>query len=289
MKDLIEALRPRQWVKNFFVFLPLIFGKRLYSFPENLNTIAAFFLFSAASSAVYLANDVMDAASDREHPTKRLRPIASRRIPPRAAVIAAVLIGALSVAVSYGLRPRLGLIIGVYLSLNLLYSRFLKHRVIIDVGCIAVFFLLRVAAGSVTAGVQLSHWILFMTALLALFLGFNKRRQELQASSSSSSHRKVLLQYDDYFIDQMIGVITSSIVVVYMLYTVDGETVARVGSGHLIYSIPFVYYGIFRYLYLVHKARVEGDPTAVLLSDMRMQINLALWVLVCVGVVYFRF
>ena len=286
---LVSSLRPKQWVKNGFLFLPLVFGKKIFSYPENVMTIAAFFLFSFCSSAVYLINDVMDIESDRKHPKKYLRPIAAGRFPVPYALTVALCLGAASLMLSFLLDVRLGWVMAIYLGMNLLYSRFLKHKVIVDVLCIGLFFLLRIGAGSVVAHVDLSHWILFMTALLALFLGFNKRRQELQQSKTVSSHRKVLGEYDDYFIDQMNSVITASIVVVYMLYTVDAETVRNFGTTHLIYTIPFVYYGIFRYLYLVHKARIEGDPTEALLTDLRMQVNIALWIGACIAVIYFRF
>ena len=287
MKHFVAALRPKQWVKNAFLFLPLVFGKKIFSYPENAMTIAAFFLFSFSSSAVYLINDVMDIESDRKHPKKHLRPIASGRLPVPHALTAAFILATASLTLSFLLNARFGWVVAVYLGMNLLYSRFLKHKVIVDVLCIGLFFLLRIGAGSVVAHVDLSHWILFMTALLALFLGFNKRRQELQQSEKVSSHRKVLEEYDAYFIDQMISVITASIVVVYMLYTVDAETVKNFGTTHLMYTIPFVYYGVFRYLYLVHKAQIDGDPTQVLLTDLRMQINIALWIGTCIAVIYF--
>lgn len=289
MKDLFAAFRPKQYIKNLFIFLPIIFGKKFFSSPESFNTVIAFLLFSIAASAVYLVNDVLDIESDRRHPLKRLRPIASGKVPIPQALMAALVLGVTSLFFSFMLNLHLGWIVVSYLILNLLYSRFLKNKVIVDVGCLGVFFLMRIAAGSVIAGVELSHWIIFMTALLAIFLGFNKRRQEIQLLKTDTSYRKVLQEYDDYFIDQMIAVVTSSIVVVYMLYTVDQETVSRVGTNHLIFSIPFVYYGIFRYLYHIHKVHADGDPTTMLLSDVRMQINIALWITVCVAVVYFGF
>jgi len=160
--------------------------------------------------------------------------------------------------------------------------------VIVDVFCIGGFFLLRIIAGTAMARVDFSYWMIFMATLLALFLGFNKRRQELRLfeQKAISSH-PALSKYSTYFIDQMIAVITSSIVVVYMLYTVDARTVKEFGNRHLIYSIPFVYYGIFRYLYLVHKYGEGDDPTMVLFSDNKMQLNLALWAIICVSVIYF--
>ena len=171
--------------------------------------------------------------------------------------------------------------------LNIVYSKVLKEIVILDVFCIGFLFVLRVVAGGVVAEVELSHWIIVMSGLLALFLGFNKRRQELRSSDGESpSHRKVLGQYDVYFIDQMIAIVTSSIVVAYMLYTTDARTTAFFGNKHIMISIPFVYYGIFRYLYLIHKLNVGGDPTRILFRDKNTQLNLVLWLVVCVGAIY---
>ena len=181
-----------------------------------------------------------------------------------------------------------GCIVIVYLVFNFIYSKTLKELVIIDVFCIGGFFMLRIISGSVVAGVELSHWIIIMTVLLALFLGFNKRRQELKLlEQKTTHHRRVLAKYSLYFIDQMIAAIISSSVIAYMLYTVDARTVREFGTKNLMFSIPFVYYGIFRYLYLIHKINRDGDPTRILLSDRMMQLNIALWIVVCTVVIYF--
>ncbi len=288
MKDLLIALRPKQWIKNLFVCLPLVFGKKIFASPENIHTLYAVLCFAGASSAVYLVNDVIDLKNDRQHPVKKRRPIAGGRVSVPQALVAAGVIASLVLFFSYQLNIYLGHVITGYIFLNLIYSGFLKHKVIVDIFCLAAFFLLRLAAGSVVADVELSPWIVCMTFLLVLFLGFGKRRQELgQVAVGSADQRKVLSQYNVYFIDQMISVVTSSIVIVYMLYTVDPSTVSRFGSKHLIATIPFVYYGIFRYLYLIHKEGVDGDPTQILLSDLRIQVSLIGWILACVGVIYF--
>jgi 4-hydroxybenzoate polyprenyltransferase len=289
MRYIFFSLRPKQWVKNLFIFLPLVFGGMLFTFPENLKTVLAFIIFSLSSGVVYLINDIMDVEQDRLHPIKRLRPIASGKVKLRTAALLAFLLGLLSIAASFLLDPRFGLVVVVYFVFNILYSKFLKEIVIIDVFCISAFFLLRIVAGTITSRVEFSYWMILMVILLALFLGFNKRRQELKLSERRASRvRHVLSKYNAYFIDQMISVITSSMVVVYTLYTVDARTVAHVGSVHLLYTIPFVYYGIFRYLYLIHKVRKYGDPVYILFSDKTMLVNLALWMLVCLGVVYFK-
>ncbi|MFH1752946.1 MAG: decaprenyl-phosphate phosphoribosyltransferase [Candidatus Omnitrophota bacterium] len=288
IKDLFFALRPRQWVKNLLIFLPLIFGKRLFIFPDNLKTAIAFSIFSLAASSVYLINDILDLDRDRFHPAKRLRPLASGKIGVRQAFFTALILSALSLALSFILDAGFGRVVAAYLAFNILYTALFKKAVIIDVFCIGVFFLLRVAAGSLIAGVSMSPWIIIMTALLALFLGFTKRRQELKMTGiKAPRYRRVLIEYKPYFIDQMIGVTASSIAVAYMLYTLDARTVGELGTAHLMYSIPFVYYGIFRYLYLIHKIARDGDPTRVLFSDVKTQINLVFWVVTCILVIYF--
>ncbi|MBN3039842.1 MAG: decaprenyl-phosphate phosphoribosyltransferase, partial [Candidatus Omnitrophica bacterium] len=287
MKYLIFSLRPKHWIKNFFIFLPLIFGGKLFVYPFNLKACLAFVFFSLASGAVYIINDIIDLPKDRRHPIKKLRPLASGRIKVKTALTSAVLISLLAVIASFFVNLYLGFIVIIYLISNLLYSFFLKEIVIIDVFSIGLFFLLRVIAGSFASNVILSHWIIIMTVLLALFLGFNKRRQEVRVfQRKASSYRSVLKKYQPYFIDQMIAVITSSIVVVYMLYTIDARTVKELGTNKLIYSIPFVYYGIFRYLYLINRQVKDGDPTRLLLFDKMLQLNILLWIFVCITVIY---
>ena len=177
--------------------------------------------------------------------------------------------------------------IALYLVFNVLYTKFFKEIIIVDVFCIAGFFLLRIYAGIFASDSIISYWIILMTAFLALFLGFNKRREEIRLLRHKAAyHRTVLSRYNVYFIDQMIAIITSSIVVVYMFYCVDTWTVHKFGSTHLIISIPFVYYGIFRYLYMVHRLKKEGDPTRILLYDRPMQVNILLWLAVCIAVIY---
>jgi 4-hydroxybenzoate polyprenyltransferase len=288
VKYLFFSLRPKQWIKNFFIFLPLVFGGKLFDFKIWMAVISGFFVFSMASSCAYVVNDLLDLENDKLHPAKRLRPIASGKVKKSQALILLSLLGIVSCVLSFILDIRFGWLIIIYLALNLIYSKFLKNAIIIDVFCIGAFFLLRIATGSIMAEVELSNWIIFMVSLLALFLGFIKRRQEIRLLGNKAiSHRHVLKRYNRYFIDQIVGVVTASIVVAYMLYTVDPNTISSCGSTHLTYTIPFVYYGIFRYLYLSHKFPKEGDPTRILLFDKKLQLNLILWVVVCVAVIYF--
>lgn len=289
MKPFVLALRPQQWVKNLFVFLPLIFGHKFFSFSTALRVTEGFGLFCLVASAVYLFNDLWDLEEDRLHPIKKRRPLAAGHISPRQACGLMGGLGGLSLALAFRLDPAFGWTALAYGAGNILYSTFLKQFVIVDVFCLGGFFLLRIIAGTVLSGVEYSHWMIFLIVLLAMFLGFNKRRQELRLrAEESASSRPVLAKYNAYFIDQMIAVLTSSIVVVYAIYTVDRRTTELVGSAHLIYSIPFVYYGIFRYLYLVHKRHQGEDPTRIILSDWPMQVNVLLWILVCMAVIYYK-
>jgi len=286
---LFFSLRPKQWVKNFFIFLPLIFGQKLLCFPANLKTLEAFFLFSMVAGVGYLINDVIDFKKDAFHSRTRTRPIASGKISIAKAKAVAWILGTVSLTLSYLFNPSFGFIVTVYFVLNVVYSKILKEKVILDVFCIGFLFILRVVAGGVVAEVELSHWIIVMTGLLALFLGFNKRRQELKLPGEEAvSHRKVLTEYNAYFIDQMISIVTCSIVVAYMLYTTDPRTTAFFGNKNIMISIPFVYYGIFRYLYLIHKLNMNGDPTQLLFRDKSTQLNLVLWLFVCIYAVYVR-
>lgn len=272
-----------------FYFSPLIFGQKLLVFPATLKTVIAFCFFSIAASVAYLVNDIIDIEKDKLHPIKSHRPIASGKVSIKKALITALVLGVVSIALSFKLNINFGWVVVLYLVFNLIYSVFLKDLVIIDVFCIGGFFLLRIMAGTYAAKVVFSHWMIFMIVLLALFLGFNKRRQELKwFKKTAISHRGVLAKYSIYFIDQMIAVVTSSIVVSYMLYTVDARTVKAFGTNYLMCSIPFVYYGIFRYLYIIHKHEVEGDPTRILFSDRILQLNILLWIVVCTVVIYFK-
>ncbi len=286
---LFYSLRPKHWAKNLFIFLPLIFGKKLFDSPENLKATLGFALFCLASSAVYIFNDLVDKEQDRLHSSKSLRPIASERLSASAALVAAVVLALSSTALAWLLDPSFAVVVVAYLVFNFVYTYLLKKLVIIDVFCLGLFFLLRIVAGTVLVDVEFSHWMIFMVVLLALFLGFNKRRQEFHSlHDEASAHRGVLAKYNLYFIDQMIAVITSTLVVVYMLYTIDERTVNHFGTRHLYYTIPFVYYGIFRYLYLVHKRKQAEDPTHVFFSDRMTQLNLFIWIALCIGIIYFK-
>lgn len=289
MNPLILALRPKHWVKNLFVLVPLLFGHKLFYFPENINCLLAAFLFSMMASSVYLWNDIYDRDYDRLHAVKRLRPIASGTLGVKQAAIVGLILSIVSLVLAFKLNIYLFLILLIYLLSNLAYTVFLKRVVIVDVFCLAFFYLLRILAGNFVADVGLSYWMILETVLLAMFLGFHKRRYEIgyAGSGRGGRTREVLGRYSLALIDQILLILTTSMAVVYLLYTTDERTVGLVGSTHLLFSAPFVYYGIFRYLYLAQESKAD-DPTALLFSDRVTQINLALWVLVCSLVLYLR-
>lgn len=285
MKYLFLAMRPYQWSKNLFIFLPVLFGHQLTNLAVILKSGYIFIAFCLTSSAIYLVNDILDVEEDKRHPEKCNRPLASRKITLLQAKITAVILLLVALFFSFLLDSNIGLIISVYIVLNYFYMRFLKHVVIIDVFCVGAFFYLRILAGRLSNNITLSSWIIMCTVLLSLFLAFNKRRYDLEVAKE---HKPVFSKYTIYFIDRVVVIISASVIIVYTLYAMDLQTIQKFGTNHLIYSIPFVYYGIFRFLYLIDTKRYGGDPAHILISDYKMQIDLLLWVIVCIGVIYFK-
>jgi 4-hydroxybenzoate polyprenyltransferase len=284
---LLRSLRPAQWVKNLFVLAPLVFAHRLEDPGPLARSALAFLIFCAASSAVYLVNDLRDREQDRLHPVKARRPIASGALSPGIAALAAAILGAGSLAGALGLGPAFGVALGAYLGLNLLYSVALKHIVILDVMSIAAGFVLRVLGGAAAIGVAVSSWLVLCGTFLALFLAFSKRRHELMLLSDAAvAQRKVLADYSPVFLDQMINVVTASTVVSYALYTVAPETTARLGTRHLVWTLPLVLFGIFRFLYLLHQRPGTRNPTESILTDVPFLVNMALWGAVVLVLIY---
>jgi 4-hydroxybenzoate polyprenyltransferase len=284
---LLVSLRPHQWTKNLFVFFGLIFGQRLLDVPAVLAACTAFAVFCGLSGAVYLVNDVRDRDADRVHPIKSRRPIAAGDLNPAAAVAFAALIGGGALAVAFGLSIPFALVALAYVSLNLLYSAWFKHLVILDVMTLAMGFVLRAYGGAVAVQVPVSHWLLLLTLLLALFLGLSKRRAELVSlAAAATGHRRSLAEYSPYLLDQMIGVVTASTLLAYALYTIDAETVAKFGTDRLLWTVPFPLYGIFRYLYLVHQREGGGNPAELLLTDGPLLACVALWGLAVIAILY---
>jgi len=274
----VAALRPRQWTKNLLVFAGLIFSQGLNDPAHVARSVFAFAIFCLLSGGVYLVNDVVDAERDRAHPQKRLRPVASGRLPVSVALLAGsvLLIGA-SVAALLVSVP-FGAVAVAYAVLLTAYSAGLKHVVIVDGLIIATGFVLRALGGVVVLGLELSNWLLLCTILLALFLTFGKRRHELLAlEAGAADHRPILSEYSPQLLDQMIAVVTASTLMAYALYTISPETQAKLGTTRLPLTIPFVLYGIFRYLYLLYRRDLGGDPSEHLLTDRALMLDVALW------------
>ena len=286
----LATVRPRQWVKNLFVFGPLLFSHKMADAATNLRTLAAFVLFCLAASTVYIVNDLMDLQADREHPTKRFRPIVSGEIGRSAALIVAVVLALITAVGSWMLGTTFVVVVLCYVVLNVAYSLGLKQVVIVDVMMIGAGFVLRVLGGAAAVGVSPSHWLVLCTILLSVFLGFTKRRAELMLlQEKADEHRKVLTSYSAGFLDQMISVVTAATLMCYILYTVDVRTLEHVthGSRGLLLTVPLVMYGIFRYLYLVYHKELGDSPTSALLQDRMMLIGIIAWVLLCMAVIYY--
>jgi len=286
---LIEGMRPRQWAKNLFVLAGIVFGRKLNDPGAIATCAAALAIFCLLSSSAYLLNDVADVEQDRQHPSKRNRPIASGRLPVSVAAAAAVIFAGVGLGASLALNTVFALVAVSYLGLNLLYSLALKHVVILDVLVVAIFFVQRAAAGAAAVQVVISHWLLICTILLALFIALSKRRHELVLlDQEAANHRISLGEYSAYLLDQMIAVTTASTLMAYILYTVDARTMSEFGSDRLLYTAPCVIFGIFRYLYLIHQKGEGGDPDRIIVSDRPFLANLLLWMGVVAAVVYLR-
>lgn len=284
---LLRSLRPAQWAKNAFVLAPLVFAHRLED-PRLLASAAlAFVAFCAASSAVYLVNDLADREQDRQHPVKRLRPIASGALPASVATGAAALLAGVAALLSVGLGAGFAAALASYFALNLLYTFWLKHIVILDVMSISASFVLRVLGGAAAIAVEVSSWLALCTTFVALFLAFSKRRHELMLlADTAASQRRVLDQYSPTFLDQMINVTTASTVICYALYAVAPETAAKLGTRYLIFTLPLVLYGIFRFLYLLYQRPGPRNPTEAILRDAPFLANILLWAGLVVALVY---
>jgi 4-hydroxybenzoate polyprenyltransferase len=286
VRAILVALRPHQWSKNLVVFAALALSKHLFEVEPLLRSLLAFGLFCGLSGSVYLINDVADVERDRLHPVKRLRPVASGAISAAVATWVAVVLAAASLAACFALGLPFAICAALYLGLNLLYSFKLKEIVILDVISISLGFVLRAVAGALAIAVEFSDWLLICTLLLALFLALAKRRHELTTLADSTGHRATLAEYSPYLLDQMIAVVTASCVTAYAVYTTAPDTVAKYQTDRLAWTIPFVLYGIFRYLYQVHRKDKGGSPTDILLTDRPLLINVALWALAIVVIVY---
>lgn len=289
LQDLLLSLRPHHWIKNSFIFLPILFAREFLVPSILINGLVAVGAFCLASSGIYLINDVLDRTADLEHPHKRLRPIAAGRVePPSALALGAGFLTA-GLWVGFMAHVWVGVVLMSYVFLQTAYSFFLKKLVIIDVLAVATGFLQRVIAGVVVSGVAPSAWILLTTFLLALFIGFSKRRAELAVlGGAAGARRAVLTRYTAAFLDQVLAMLAGTVILCYSLYTVSDSTIRHLGSPVLLITVPFVVYGVLRYLYLMSgQASAQMDsPTDLLLTDRPLWWCVVLWGLLCFAIIY---
>jgi 4-hydroxybenzoate polyprenyltransferase len=287
LKAVILSLRPHQWTKNLFVLAALAFSKHLFDVGYAVKAGLAFAVFCAISGVVYVINDVVDLERDRLHPRKRLRPIASGQLSPRAAVVLALGLAGVALSVAFAMPLGFAVCACAYLGLNLLYSFRLKNVVILDVLALSLGFVLRAVAGALAIEVVISEWLVICTLLVALFLALAKRRAELTSLEGAAvDHRKILAEYSPYLLDQMISVVTASCVTAYAFYTTAQETREKFHTHRLSWTLPFVLYGIFRYLYLVHQREQGGSPSETLLNDRPILVAVLLWAIAVVLILY---
>jgi 4-hydroxybenzoate polyprenyltransferase len=287
VSNLLISLRPDQWTKNLLVFAGLLFGQRLFDVPSVERAVGAFVVFCALSGVVYLINDIADRDTDRQHPLKSRRPIASGAIGVGLAASVAASLAAGALAASFAIGGRFAAVAIAYLALQALYSAAFKHMVILDVLVIAAGFVLRAVAGAVAVDVEISHWLLVCTIFLALFIALAKRRHELVLlADGAAGHRRILGEYSPYLLDQMISVVTATTLVAYVFYTISPETEQKFGTHWLGLTIPFPLYGIFRYLYLVHRREGGGSPAELLITDRPLLACVALWGVAVVLLIY---
>ena len=283
---LIKTLRPKQWTKNGFVFVPLVFDVKVFQLEPLLRTLAGFVLLCLISGTVYLINDLVDIERDRQHPTKRNRPLASGQLPKSVAIAAAVALPVIVLPLSFLLDVQFGLILSGYLALQILYSLWLKNIVIVDVMVVAAGFVLRVAAGvPLVSAERFSPWLYLFTSLLALFMALGKRRQEIVLlKDGAGSSRASLDHYNLPFLDEMMAVVTAGTLTTYALYTFSAPNLPK--NHSMMLTIPFVLYGIFRYLYVVHIQGNGGAPDEVLLTDRPLLAAVGLFGIAVVVILY---
>jgi 4-hydroxybenzoate polyprenyltransferase len=285
MNAVLTSMRPRQWTKNLIVFAPLVFAGLLGSVEAIARSTGAFVAFCLISGALYIANDLMDAPNDRVHETKRKRPIAAGVLSPRVAALSAATALSGAGVISVLLGPRFLLVAAGFAVLQAAYVTWTKHQVILDVMSIATGFVLRAIAGGVAIAVPVSSWLLLCAGLLALFLGFAKRRHELLLLEERAfEHRPVLSDYSTGLIDSILSAVTAATIVAYALYTFYSSTARE--THYLMLTVPFVIYGLFRYLYLIHQRNLGGSPEEILLSDRPLIVAILLWLATSAGLLY---
>ena len=283
----LVSLRPNQWTKNLVVLAGLLFGERLFDESAQFAAITAFVVFCAISSSMYLLNDLLDRQEDRGHPIKSARPIATGALSPRAAGIGALTLGISGLSAAFWLSTSFGFLALTFLVLLSAYSYTLKHIVILDVLTIAMGFVLRAIGGAVAIAVPISNWLLVCTLLIALFLGFSKRRREIELlGDGAAAHRKTLVVYKPQLLDQFLVVTATATIVSYAFYTGSPNTVEKFETDLLTATLPFPVYGVFRYLYLIHRRDNIDNPSEMLLRDYPILACVVLWVVTVTFIIY---
>lgn len=283
----IRAMRPYQWTKNLLVFAALLFAAELGHPGQVLTSFLAFAAFCLAASATYIFNDLLDIESDREHPKKRHRPLASGEMKPAAGIALLSVLFAGSLVLGWYIRLEFLGALALYMALTLSYTLKLKHIIIIDVMVVALGFVVRAVAGALAIDVPFSSWLVVCTLFLAMFLGLSKRRHEITLlEEGAQSHRQVLQHYTVHYLDQLILIMAGGALITYTIYTCSPDVIERLGTNKLYVTLPFVVYGLFRYLHLVHHKTGGGDPSSTLLQDRPLGITVVLWAAACGVIIY---
>jgi 4-hydroxybenzoate polyprenyltransferase len=287
--NLLKLARPKQWIKNLFVFAPVLFSGHVFDPNYLLTAISAFIVFCLVSSSVYVINDIMDVESDRVHPKKKFRPIASGEVSIKQAIIYAVILLVPVAASFFFERTIFSFIILLYFITNLIYSLWIKSVVLLDVFFISFGFMLRVLGGAACISVVVSSWMILTTIFISLFLAISKRRGELSQAVNTENlerQRKVLKDYSVQYADELNTIAAAGTIISYALYTVSERTITTFGTDKLIYTTPFVIYGIFRYMYLIHQKNMGESPTTMVTKDIPIMLNVFLWFIVCIIIIY---
>ncbi|NWF90037.1 MAG: decaprenyl-phosphate phosphoribosyltransferase [Ignavibacteriaceae bacterium] len=288
IKIYFNLLRVPQWIKNFFIFVPLVFSQQMLELNYAKLSLLGFIIFSLISSSIYIINDIIDLEKDRLHPSKKFRPIAASQISKNKALNIAIVLALAAFSLLLFTNIHFSIAVISYFIITILYSTSLKNIVIIDVFIIAAGFILRILGGAFIINVEISSWLMLTTMFISLFLGVMKRRSELKhvINDDSPKTRVVLAQYSNEFIDQMSTVTSAGVIICYALYTVSQRTVSVFGTEHLIYTTPFVVFGIFRYMYTVYIGKKGESTSEILLSDLPMIFNIVLYMITVILIIY---
>jgi 4-hydroxybenzoate polyprenyltransferase len=287
LSAVIAAMRPKQWSKNLIIFAGLVFSQNFFHLDFLKTSVLAFVAFCLAASSVYMINDIKDIERDRLHPVKKLRPLPAGRISVSSVTVISLILAAISISLAFWLHRDYGMLLVLYWIMMVVYSFKLKHMVIVDIIVISSGFIIRAVSGAVVLDVVISRWLLACTIFLSLFLILAKRRIEIvEMGTEAANHRAILEEYGERFLDQMIAAVTACTIISYVLYTVDPGTVEKFQTHQLIWTVPFVVYGIFRYLYLVYQKNLGGRPEMILLNDRPILVAVALWIIVSMFIVY---